>query len=36
VHEELDVPVKFLGTGEKVGDLEPFDPAAFAEELVEA
>jgi fused signal recognition particle receptor len=36
VHEELDVPVKFLGTGEKVGDLHPFDPAEFAEELVEA
>jgi len=36
VHEELDVPVKFLGTGEKGGDLHAFDPAAFAEELVEA
>jgi len=36
IHEALDVPVKFLGTGEKVGDLEPFDAAAFAEELVEA
>ena len=36
VHEELDVPVKFLGTGEKVGDLHAFDPAEFAEELVEA
>jgi fused signal recognition particle receptor len=36
VHEELDVPVKFLGTGEKAGDLHPFDPAEFAEELVEA
>jgi len=36
VHEELDVPVKFLGTGEKAGDLHAFDPAAFAEELVEA
>jgi fused signal recognition particle receptor len=36
VHEELDVPVKFLGTGEKAGDLHAFDPAQFAEELVEA
>ena len=36
IHEALDVPVKFLGVGEKVGDLEAFDPAQFAEELVEA
>jgi fused signal recognition particle receptor len=36
VHEDLDVPVKFLGTGEKIGDLAPFDAAQFAEELVEA
>jgi fused signal recognition particle receptor len=36
VHEALNVPVKFLGTGEQVGDLEAFDPAQFAEELVEA
>ncbi len=36
VHAALDVPVKFLGNGEKVGDLEPFDAAEFAEELVEA
>jgi fused signal recognition particle receptor len=36
VHEALDVPVKFLGTGEKPADLEAFDPAAFAEELLEA
>jgi fused signal recognition particle receptor len=36
VHEELDVPVKFIGTGEKVGDLEAFDASQFAEELVEA
>jgi fused signal recognition particle receptor len=36
IHEALDVPVKFLGVGEKVGDLEAFDAADFAEELVEA
>ena len=35
VHEELDVPVKFLGVGEKVGDLEPFDAKAFAKEVLE-
>lgn len=36
VHEALDVPVKFVGIGEQVGDLEPFDAALFARELVEA
>jgi fused signal recognition particle receptor len=35
VHEALDVPVKFLGTGEQAADLRPFDPAAFARELTE-
>ena len=30
VHEAIDVPVKFLGTGEAADDLAPFDPAAFA------
>jgi fused signal recognition particle receptor len=36
VHEALDVPVKFVGVGEQVGDLESFDAALFARELVEA
>jgi fused signal recognition particle receptor len=35
VHEALDVPVKFVGTGEKAADLQPFDPAQFARELFE-
>lgn len=35
VHEAIDVPVKFLGTGEQAGDLVPFDAAAFSEELLE-
>ena len=35
VHEALDVPVKFVGTGEKATDLEPFDAATFADELLE-
>ncbi|MGQ0766236.1 MAG: signal recognition particle-docking protein FtsY [Gemmatimonadota bacterium] len=34
VHEAIDVPVKFIGNGEKVTDLEPFDAGEFAEELV--
>ena len=33
VHEALDVPVKFLGTGEKASDLAPFDAEAFAREV---
>ncbi len=30
VHEAIDVPVKFVGTGEGVDDLEAFDADAFA------
>ncbi len=36
VHEALDVPIKFLGTGEGVDDLAPFDAAAFSRQLLEA
>ena len=36
VHDALDVPVKFVGVGEKIGDLQPFDASAFAKELVES
>ncbi len=35
VHEALDVPVKFLGVGEKSTDLIAFDPAEFAREVLE-
>ena len=34
VREELGVPVKVVGTGETLGDLEPFEPRAFAERLL--
>ncbi len=34
VHEAIDVPVKFLGVGEAVDDLEPFDAGAFSRELL--
>ena len=34
VHQALDVPVKFLGIGEKLDDLIPFDPAEFAREVI--
>jgi fused signal recognition particle receptor len=26
----LKIPVKFIGLGEQVDDLQPFDPAQFA------
>lgn len=35
VRNQLGVPVKVVGTGEAVGDLEPFDGEAFAARLLE-
>jgi fused signal recognition particle receptor len=35
VHQALDVPVKFIGVGEKATDLVAFDPANFAREVLE-
>lgn len=35
VHEALNIPVKFIGTGEKAGDLLPFDAGEFASSLLE-
>jgi len=35
VHEALNVPVKFIGIGEKASDLEQFDPKIFASEVLE-
>ena len=35
VHEALDVPVKFVGTGETAADLAPFDAVSFARALME-
>jgi fused signal recognition particle receptor len=35
VHEAIDVPVKFLGVGESMDDLVPFDPTQFARDLLE-
>ncbi len=32
---DLKVPVKFIGVGEGIDDLQPFDPAAFAAALFE-
>ncbi|QOJ14179.1 MAG: signal recognition particle-docking protein FtsY [Planctomycetia bacterium] len=33
IREQLDVPVKFVGLGESVDDIEPFDPGAFVDAL---
>lgn len=35
LRRELDLPIRFLGTGEGVEDLEPFDARAFAERILE-
>jgi fused signal recognition particle receptor len=34
VHEAIDVPVKFVGVGEKSEDLVPFEAAQYAEDLL--
>jgi fused signal recognition particle receptor len=34
VHEAIDVPVKFLGTGEQADDLAVFEARQFAQEMV--
>lgn len=33
IQEELAVPVKYIGVGEEIDDLQPFDPAYFVEAL---
>lgn len=33
IADQFDIPVKFIGTGEGIDDLVPFDPAAFADEI---
>ena len=30
IYDELGIPVKFIGVGEQIDDLQPFDPEAFA------
>ena len=30
IMDELNIPVKFIGVGEQIDDLQPFDPDAFA------
>jgi fused signal recognition particle receptor len=33
IREAIDIPVKFVGVGETLDDLEPFDPDAFVEAM---
>ena len=35
VSHTLDLPIRFIGTGEKLGDIAPFDPDAFIDGLFE-
>ncbi len=35
IKRDIGLPVKFVGVGEKLPDLEPFDPEAFVEGLFE-
>ncbi len=36
IKEELDIPVKFIGVGEKIDDMKPFSPDDFAKALFSA
>lgn len=35
IADEYDLPIKFIGVGEGVEDLEVFDPKAFSEEIID-
>lgn len=35
LRKELGIPIRFVGVGESVEDLQPFDPAAYAARLLE-
>ena len=34
IAQELGVPVKFVGVGEGIDDLKPFDPTAFVRDMI--
>ncbi len=36
IHDELKIPVKFVGVGEQIDDLQPFDVKSFARSLFSA
>ena len=33
IMDELKIPVKYIGVGEQIDDLQPFDPDSFAEAI---
>ena len=33
IKDDLGLPVKYIGVGEQLDDLQPFDPAAFVDAL---
>ena len=35
VKRELDIPVKFIGVGEGIDDMKPFEPREFVDALFE-
>ena len=35
IKKELGIPVKFIGVGEGIDDMKPFDAADFSEALFE-
>lgn len=36
IREELDIPIKYIGVGEQIDDLRPFDPVEFANALFQS
>ena len=35
IKNELDIPVKFIGVGEGIDDLQPFDAKEFASGIID-
>ena len=36
VKDQLDIPIYYIGVGEQVDDLQPFNPEEFAEALLDS
>ena len=34
IRQEMAIPVKYVGVGEQIDDLEPFDPDNFVDVLI--
>ncbi len=34
IHDRLNIPIKYLGVGEKIDDILEFEPKEFIDELV--